>query len=69
MNLSGFLKEVDRISEKMTREELADFLCVNRSALSHELSKMAAEGLIAFHRNEFTLLEAGEALCTWRETD
>ena len=52
-----------------SREELADFLCVNRSALSHELSKMAAEGLIAFHRNEFTLLEAGEALCTWRETD
>lgn len=39
-----------------SREELASFLCVNRSALSHELSRMAAEGLIAFHKNVFTLL-------------
>lgn len=42
-----------------SREELAAFLCVNRSALSHELSRMEAEGLIRFHKNQFTLLEAG----------
>lgn len=39
-----------------SREELASFLGVNRSALSHELSRMAADGLIEFHKNVFTLL-------------
>lgn len=38
-----------------TREELASFLCVNRSALSHELSRMEQEGLISFRKNQFTL--------------
>lgn len=39
-----------------TREEMASFLCVNRSALSHELSLMEQEGLISFRKNVFTLL-------------
>ena len=52
-----------------SREELADFLCVNRSALSHELSRMEQEGLIHFHKNEFTLLAEGEAQSTWTEID
>ncbi len=51
-----------------SREELADFLCVNRSALSHELSRMEAEGLIRFHKNEFTLLSAGRGRSTWSST-
>ena len=38
-----------------SREELAAFLCVNRSALSHELSLMQQEGLITFHKNVFSL--------------
>ena len=38
-----------------SREEMADYLCVNRSALSHELSLMRDEGLIAFQKNRFTL--------------
>ena len=38
------------------REELAHYLCVDRSALSNELSKMRKEGLIDFHRNQFELL-------------
>lgn len=38
-----------------SREEMASFLCVNRSALSHELSRMQQEGLISFHKNDFTL--------------
>ena len=48
-----------------SREELAAFLCVNRSALSHELSHMEAEGLIRFRKNEFTLLTAGRRRSTW----
>lgn len=39
-----------------SREEMAAYLCVNRSALSHELSQMEQEGLITFRKNVFTLL-------------
>ena len=42
-------------SISFSREELAAFLCVNRSALSHELSLMQQEGIISFHKNLFTL--------------
>lgn len=39
-----------------SREEMASFLCVNRSALSHELGLMRSEGIIEFRKNRFTLL-------------
>lgn len=52
-----------------SREELAAFLCVNRSALSHELSRMEAEGLIRFRKNEFTLLSAGKGRSAWSGTE
>lgn len=38
------------------RQQLADFLSVDRSAMSNELSKMRNEGLIKFDKNQFTLL-------------
>lgn len=38
------------------REELAQFLCVNRSGISNELCKMRDEGLIKFHKNVFEIL-------------
>lgn len=38
------------------REELANFLAVDRSALSRELSEMQKEGLIRFKKDEFTLI-------------
>lgn len=37
------------------RQELADFLAVDRSAMSSELSKLKSEGIIDFHRNHFEL--------------
>jgi len=37
------------------RDEMADYLCVNRSALSHELMKMKKEGLIEYRKNRFIL--------------
>lgn len=40
-----------------SREEMAAYLCVNRSALSHELSLMREEGWIDFSKNFFTLLK------------
>lgn len=38
------------------RQELADFLSVERSAMSAELGRMQDDGLIRFHRNQFELL-------------
>lgn len=38
------------------REQMASYLCVNRSALSRELGKMEEEGILAYHRNRFTIL-------------
>jgi len=38
------------------RQELADFLSVERSALSNTLCKMRDNGEITFHKNKFTLL-------------
>lgn len=38
------------------RQELADFLAVERSAMSAELGRMRDDGLIRFHRSEFELL-------------
>lgn len=38
------------------RQELADYLCVERSALSRELSGMKRDGLLAYEKNRFRLL-------------
>ena len=40
----------------MDREAMANYLCLNRSVLSHELKKMEADGILQFHKNSFTLL-------------
>ena len=37
------------------RQQLADFLSVDRSAMSSELCKMRDEGLLTFKKNQFTL--------------
>lgn len=42
------------------RQELADYLCVDRSALSNELCKLRDMGVLEFNRNEFTLSESYE---------
>jgi CRP-like cAMP-binding protein len=39
------------------REELAEFLSVDRSAMSSELGRMRAGGLLTFRKNHFTLLK------------
>jgi len=37
------------------RQELADYLGVDRSAMSSELGKMKAEGILEFKKNHFIL--------------
>ncbi len=41
------------------RQELADYLSVERSAMSAELSRLRREGLLTFDRDHFTLLQGG----------
>ena len=38
------------------RQQLADYLCVDRSAMSNELCKMRDEGMIKFEKSRFELL-------------
>ena len=40
-----------------SRQQLADYLSVDRSALSNELSKMQKEGLLQANRSHFLLLK------------
>lgn len=44
-----------RFSIPFNRQQLADYLGVDRSALSNELSKMKRDGLIAYEKNTFIL--------------
>lgn len=45
-----------RFTIPFNRQQLADFLSVDRSAMSNELCKMRDEGLLRFEKNSFTLL-------------
>ncbi len=45
-----------------SRSDLADYLTVDRSALSRELQRMAKEGLIRFSKSSFELLDPDEQL-------
>ena len=40
------------------RQEMADYLCVERSAMSAELGKLRREGVIDFRKNEFLIKTA-----------
>lgn len=44
----------------LNRQELADYLNVDRSALSNELGKMRDEKLLSFHKNKFKLFNMKE---------
>lgn len=44
-------------SVPFSRSEMASYMCVNRTSLSHELSLMEQEGILRFEKNRFTLLK------------
>ena len=50
-------QNTNQITIPFNRQELADYLCVDRSALSAEISKMQKAGLISYHKNHFELKE------------
>lgn len=52
-----------RFAIPLDRQGLADLLCVDRSAMSAELSKLRAEGALDYCKNEFVLREvSGESM-------
>ena len=46
----------NKFSIPFSRDDLADYLCVNRSAMSRELCKMRDENIIIFNRSDFEIL-------------
>jgi CRP-like cAMP-binding protein len=42
---------------RFNRQELADYLSIDRSAMAAELGRMSADGIISFHKNHFELLK------------
>ena len=44
----------------LSRVDMASYLGTDRSALSRELSRMQAEGILEYHRNRFRLLRLDE---------
>ena len=57
LNVLADKSEEDDFLVPMNREQMAQFLCVNRSALSNELNKMKSDGVIDFTRHRFTILK------------
>ena len=49
------LHQSEKFESSLGRIELADYLCVDRSALTRELSRMKAEGLLDYDKNTFIL--------------
>ena len=49
------LQKSDRITIPFDRQQLADYLGVDRSALSKELGKMKNDGLLNYHKNQFEI--------------
>ncbi len=60
--LSDFAKRCGSLSFDIpfNRQELADYLSVERSAMCAELSRMKRDGLVDFHKNHFELKEGAE---------
>ena len=61
--LLAYLSDMERRTGGSTfripfnRQEMADFLSVDRSAMSAELSKLQKEGVLEYYKNQFTLLD------------
>ena len=58
-NIAEIGKKVKLLREaaSFTQQQLADYLSVDRSAMSNELSKMQREGLLTADKNHFCLKE------------
>lgn len=57
LSACAIAKGSNNFTISFNRQELADYLSVERSALSNTLSKMRDDGLLQFEKNKFTLLK------------
>ena len=55
LSYEAFRQGSSAFSIPFNRQQLADYLAVERSALSNALSRMQQEGLVSFHKNQFVL--------------
>lgn len=60
LSQEALLQGSDSFSIAMNRQELADYLCVDRSAMSATLSRLQREGALNYHRNQFRLHSRAE---------
>lgn len=56
LNIQRFRHQSDEFDIDFNREQLANYLGINRSVLSHELKCMENEGLLTVRKNHFRLL-------------
>lgn len=57
LSIQGQLRGASVFDIPLSRVELAEYLCVDRSAMTRELMKMKKEGLIDYQKNRFTMKE------------
>jgi len=57
LNVQAKKNNSKKFSIPFSRNELADFLCVDRSAMSRELCRLRDEGLINFNKNSFEIFD------------
>lgn len=62
LNSVSLQKHADAFEIPFDRQQLADYLNVDRTALSKELGKMQKDGIIRFHRSRFELSEPAPRL-------
>lgn len=60
LNAVALQKQQREFDIPFDRQQLADYLNLDRSALSKELGKMQKEGIITFHKNHFCIIASEE---------
>ena len=60
LNSVSIQKGMTEFDIPFDRQQMADYLNLERTALSKELRKMKDDGLIDFHKNHFHLKETTE---------
>jgi CRP-like cAMP-binding protein len=69
LSAQAVLAKSTTVKISFNRQELADYLCVDRSALSREIGAMQTEGLIRYDKNRFELTAcppcSGKAIFSW----
>ncbi len=56
LSIQGQIQGATTFEIPLNRVELAEYLCVDRSAMTRELLKMKQEGLLDFQKNRFTMM-------------